>query len=304
MYYDRQEELERFEKSQADFTFESVLSDTKSSLNTYFSSDEYRKKLENEIKIEKYWWNDLELTNFEEKIWWIVLDATDNKRVSEIITDRLQKLEAIDIVPVTQIAFYEWWDFSPDLEWSLSGFYYASEIVWWKHYMGVKKNKSDKNFSFPEFGKVYILNLFALGPGFWTQEEKQQYMATTLFHELWWHAVMDYNKGFTKWSERIYRMMTKKWVQDPELKEYFGDKSEIQSRMMEFRHILYLLGQITTISESITESHVNTLITHYQKIHDDISVKLLKKYKALELKNIMNWITMNDQLDDLSIKVW
>lgn len=301
--YEEYEELNTVDHIEGEFTFESALSQAKSSLNKYFSSLEYRTKLENEVKIEKYAWNDLELSNFEEKITWIVLSPEDYIRIDAIISDRKNKLETIDIVPVSQIAFHEKWKFMEDLEWSVSWFYYASEIAWWEHYMGIKKNKSDKKFSFPEFGKVYVLDLFSLWSGFWTKEAKHKQMISVLFHELWGHGVMNYDKGFTKWSERVYKIMTKKW-ENTDFATYFGDKSEVQSRMMEFRQMLFLLGKIPAISSPIEETHIAILISHYEKNGDDVSVMLLKKYEPLELKNIMNWITMNEKLDVLDTRVW
>jgi hypothetical protein len=120
------EELDKVDKVEGNFTFESALTEAKSSLNEYFSSAEYRIKLENEVKIEKYELEDLTPQNFEEKIASVTLSMEDKVRIDAIISERIKRLDSVVIESVKQIAFSKpvkdksgnilRYKFTPDLE--------------------------------------------------------------------------------------------------------------------------------------------------------------------------------------------
>lgn len=283
-----------------EYTFESVVSTVKQDLADYFSSDWYRRKLENELKAANYTWKDLEMDNFQDKLQSVVLSESDYVKIQTIINARLNRVQAIKVIPVKQIGFYEQGRYVPDFEWSTTGFYYY-DLYAWKQYMGVQ-GEGDKSFMKPEFGNVYILNLFALGEGFGTLEEKKQKMITTIFHELGGHGVMEYDKGFTPWAKRLYSLATKKRT-GHELWPYLWDISEFQSRMMEMREILFLSGKLSSVSDSILPEHISFLRSYFGKQGDNISLLFLSKYWNSDIVNLMNGITSIDEYDEAQ-SVW
>lgn len=274
-------------------TAEDLIVSVKWRIKEYFSSDEYRKKLQNEIKIARYESKDLDLSNFQEKTATIALTESDYEKINTIVLERLQRLEKLEIIPVRQIAFYENNQFVPDLEGGSYGFYYDKDILGWKHYLWIKKNKWEKKFSFPEFGKVYVLDLLSLWEGFGSIEERKKKMSLTIFHECGGHGVMDEDVVRQAGADRVLNMMTSKWKKDPIYSEYLWDKWELHSRLLEYRETLFLLGKIQTINDAITTEHIAQLIQFYQKIGDDITVLFLKKYKPSEVTNVMNVIASN-----------